>query len=572
MPIMERRWQLAEALPQEAREKFPEIPPLTLQLLWSRGVRTQGEIDEFLNPDWSAHVPDPYLFRHMRQAVELVYDAISAQQKIAVFGDYDADGVTSAIILVETLQRLGAEALVYLPHREREGYGLNVEAVRYLADQGARLLITCDCGVANIAQVAVAHELGLKVIVTDHHQPQAELPKADAILHPSLPGETYPCKSLSGGGVAFKFVQGLLRYEGCPLPPHEREAHEKWLLDLVAISTIADMVPLTGESRTLTKFGLAVLRKTRRLGLQELVRAAGLNPARLNSHSVGFQLAPRINAAGRLDHANAAYALLTASDLGTAQELARSLNLTNTERQKLTDEMYRTCLERLGELPQGRYLAWAFESGWQLGMVGLVAGKLVQRYGRPAIVMCEQGERVAGSGRSISTFDLLAALTSGADLLTAYGGHKQAAGFSLPKVNLEEFLKRMEGVAASGLAGTDLTPVLTVDADVSFGDLSIALADEMMVLEPWGFKNPKPVFVSRGLAVAGLNPVGTEGKHLRLALSQGGTTRRFIWFNPEPFAFSLPTGARVAVAFEIGTNDWNGRHELELKVLDVKLL
>ncbi|MBI5466197.1 MAG: DHH family phosphoesterase, partial [Candidatus Kerfeldbacteria bacterium] len=250
-----KRWQVAEPVSPEVLGSFPEIDPVLLQLLWNREVKTQTAIDEFLNPDWSQDVHDPYLFRHMRKAVERIYEAVGAGEPVAVYGDYDADGVCAAAIVVSTLKKLGAQTEVYLPHREREGYGLNKEAVKYLADKGARVLITCDCGVANVAQVAYANELGFDVIVTDHHQPQDTLPPAYAILHPSLEGETYPFRYLSGGGVAFKLVQGLLRYEGCQLPPLERESHEKWLLDLVAISTVADMVRLQGESRTLARYG-----------------------------------------------------------------------------------------------------------------------------------------------------------------------------------------------------------------------------------------------------------------------------------------------------------------------------
>jgi single-stranded-DNA-specific exonuclease len=550
---------------------FPEVDPVLLQLLWNRNLTTQEAIDEFVSPEWSTNVHDPYLFRHMRRAVERVYEAMGAKQKVAVFGDYDADGVSAAAILASALKRLGADLEVYLPHREREGYGLNNGAVDYLHSKGAKIIITCDCGIANAAQVAYANSLGVDVIVTDHHQRQAELPEAFAILHCGLEEETYPFKKLSGGGVAFKFVQGLLRYDGCPLSASERESFEKWLLDLVAISTVADMVPLTGENRTLTKYGLVVLRKTKRLGLRKLIEVAALKPENLDTYSISFQVAPRINAAGRLDHANAAYALLMSENEGEATELARALNLTNTERQKITDEMFQTAREQIGELKSKQYLVHAFDPSWSLGMVGLVAGKLVQEYGRPALVLCENGDHVAGSGRSgVGGFDLAAALTECKDHLTTWGGHKEAAGFSLPKSELEPFLKLFNKIANRELAGADLQPVLTVDLELPLTQVTWQLQAQVAELEPVGQQNPRAKFLTTGLSVAELQPVGREKQHLKLTLAQGAEQRKFILFRQGERGVELTLGAQVDVVYEVGVNEWNGNRELELKVVDIK--
>lgn len=564
-------WQVAEPVSPEVLGSFPEIDPVLLQLLWNRGLTTQAAIDEFLNPDWSQDVHDPYLFRDMQKSVERVYEAIGAKQKIAVFGDYDADGVSAAVILSDTLKKLGAEVEVYLPHREREGYGLNDGAVRYLAEKGTKLLITCDCGIANVAPVAAANAAGFDVIITDHHQQQEELPPAYAILHPGLAGETYPWQYLSGGGVAFKLVQGLLKYDGCHLSERERESWEKWLLDLVAISTVADMVKLQGESRTLTKYGLTVLRKTRRLGLQKLIEAAGLRFDSLDTYSIGFQIAPRINAAGRMDHANAAYALLVSHEAGEAGELARALNLTNTERQKLTDEMFLASKQQVGELAAGQYFVHSFDPSWQLGMVGLVAGKLVQEYGRPALVMCQQGDKVAGSGRSgVGGFDLAAALTECGELLTSYGGHKEAAGFSLPKDKLEDFLRAFGAIAARELSRADLVPRVTIDAVLPLSRVDWALQEHAAALEPTGQANPAARFVSLSLSVVDLVPVGAQGQHLKLVLEGDGVARKFILFRQGDTGTTLKVGDIVDVAYEVGVNEWNGNRELELKVVDIR--
>ncbi len=566
-----KRWQVAEPISQEVTGSFPEIDPVLLQLLWNRDVRTQEAIDEFLNPEWSKDVHDPYLFRHMKKAVERVYEAIGAGQAIGVFGDYDADGVSAAVILSDTLKKLGAKLEVYLPHREREGYGLNTEAIKYLHGKGATVLVTCDCGIANVSQVAYANSLGIDVIITDHHQRQAELPQAYAILHCGLDEETYPFKYLSGGGMAFKFVQGLLRYDGCHLPEPEREAHEKWLLDLVAISTVGDMMELVGENRTLVKYGLVVLRKTKRLGLRKLIEAAALKAENLDTYSIGFQIAPRINAAGRMDHANAAYALLMSENVGEAGELARALNLTNSARQKLTDEMFEASCEQIGELKPDQYLVHAFAPEWPLGMVGLVAGKLVQEYGRPALVLCENGGRVAGSGRSgVGGFDLAAALTECKELLTSWGGHKEAAGFSLPKENLESFLAQFERIAVRELAGVDLTPVMRIDLAVLLPQADWALVEQVAQLEPTGQLNPKARFVSYKLTVDELRPVGAQGQHLTLVLEGDGVARKFILFRQGDTGTLLKLGDKVDVVYEVGVNEWNGNRELELKVVDIK--
>lgn len=568
---MNKHWQVAEPVSQEVVGSFPELDPILLQLLWNRGLRTQVEIDEYLNPDWGQDVHDPYLFRDMRKAVERVYEAIGAKQKIGIFGDYDADGVSAAVILSDTLKKLGAEVQVYLPHREREGYGVNKEAVKYLVEKGVKLLITCDCGIANVEQIAYANELGCDVIITDHHQRQEKLPPAFAIIHGALAEETYPFKYLSGGGVAFKFVQGMLRYGGCPLNKHEAKAWEKWLLDLVAISTVADMMRLLGENRTLTMYGLTVLRKTRRLGLQKLIEVAGLQPDNLDTYSIGFQLAPRINSAGRMDHANAAYALLVSENATEAGELARALNLTNSERQKVTDDILQACRLQIGELKPKQYFVSAFEPSWQLGIVGLVAGKLVQDYNRPALVMCQTGDKVSGSGRSgVGDFNLADALKKCEQYLATWGGHKEAAGFSLPKEKLEEFLKAFGKVAASELKDHDFTPQVKVDAQLPLSAADWHLFEQVERLAPVGQLNPNPRFASYGLSVSGMTPVGSQGQHLKLILEGDGVERKFILFRQGETSTLFKIGESVDVVYEVGVNEWNGNRELELKVVDLK--
>ncbi|MFZ5390798.1 MAG: single-stranded-DNA-specific exonuclease RecJ, partial [Patescibacteria group bacterium] len=469
--MLDKKWIVAKSINQEITARFPEISGLLLQLLWNRGLTEQDKIDEYLNPDWFKDVPDPYLFNDMDKAVRRVYEAIGKKEVIAVYGDYDADGVCAAVILLDSLNKLGAKTEYYIPHREKEGYGLNKEAINYLKNKQAGLIITCDCGIANVAEVAYASSLGLEVIVTDHHQAQEKLPPALAILHGGLKQENYPFKKLSGGGTAFKFVQGLLRYDGCPLDNKTAEAWEKWLLDLVAISTIADMVPLVGENRTLVSYGLTVLKKTRRLGLQKLITEANINLLKFNAQTVSFQIAPRLNAAGRLDHANTALALLMSNNEQEAGELAKSISLTNSQRQKLTDEMFNEAKKQIGETSDD-YLIQVYKADWQLGMVGLVAGKLVQYYNRPALVLCDNNGKIAGSGRSgVGDFDLAKSFTNLKKYLLGYGGHKEAAGLSLLKSDLENFLKDLKQAAADHLKNQDLSPELNIDAELNFSQI-----------------------------------------------------------------------------------------------------
>jgi len=569
--VKDKLWQLAEPISADILGQFPELDPVLLQLLWNRGLKDQAAIDEFLNPDWLADVHDPFLFKDMKRAVERIYEAIGGNQTIGVFGDYDADGVTAAVIITSTLKKLGAKVEVYLPHREREGYGLNEEAIRYLKDRGVSLLITCDCGVANPSQVSLANSLGLTVIVTDHHQAQAELPAAFAILHPGLAGESYPFKFLSGGGVAFKLVQGLLRYEGCHLSQTEREIQEKWLLDLVAISTVADMVKLTGENRTLVKYGLTVLRKTRRLGLKKLIEVAGLNFDDLDTYAIGFQIAPRINAAGRMDHANAAYALLMSENSTEAEELARSINLTNSQRQAITDVMFKEACEQIGKINIKTFFIQAYKPEWSLGLVGLVAGKLVQQYNRPALVMCQVGDKIAGSGRAgVGGFDLANALTACSEYLVSFGGHKEAAGFSLSINQLENFLSKFAKLAKAHLSGQDLTAKLAVDAVFTLDKIDWHIAEQVELLEPFGQGNPGARFASYGVLIANTQPVGSAGQHLRLELSFESSHQRFIWFNSAESSKQFSIGDKVDVVYEVGVNEWNNTRQLELKVVDIK--
>ncbi|MFA4936763.1 MAG: single-stranded-DNA-specific exonuclease RecJ [Patescibacteria group bacterium] len=568
---MTKKWQLAEPISNQTRNQFPEIEPVLVQLLYNRDITSQKTIDEFLNPDWGEDVHDPYLFKNMQVAVERVYKAINNSEIIGIYADYDADGVTGGVILCTTLQKLGARVEVYIPHREQEGYGLNMAAINYLADKKVKLIVTCDCGVANVDEVQSVKKLGIDIIITDHHQAKSILPPADAIIHPNLEGENYPGKNLSGGAVAFKLVQGLLRNDLCDWTTKDKESWEKWLLDLVAISLVADMVPLIGEARTLTKYGLIVLQKNKRLGLSRLLQTASIKPENISTYTIGWQIAPRINAAGRMDHANAGFALLSTEDAQQADELARSLNLKNSERQKITDEMVKEAIEQIGELKKNDYAVVAYKPDWSLGIVGLVAGKLVQYYNRPAVVMCFNQQMISGSGRSLPAFDLIQALSINSKFLIKYGGHKQAAGFKLAKENFESFVKAFRKVAKKQLESVDLTPVLNIDCVLSLQQIDWKLYEQINKLEPTGQGNGRPIFMAKDLQITNIESMGSEAQHRRLFLTQNNDSKKFIAFNLSTSQPDLKINDIIDVAFEIGVNEWNGNRELQLKIIDIKV-
>lgn len=570
---MEKVWRVAELVPADVRSQFPELNPITLQLLWNRGLRDQTAIDEFLNPDWGGDIHDPFLFTQMRKAVDRILQAIAAKQKIIVHGDYDADGVCSSAVLHTTLQALGADVDVYLPHREREGYGLNLQTIDHLHDvHKANLIITCDCGTSNHTEVARAAELGMDVIITDHHHEPAKRPAAFALINPQLSDSGYPFPHLAGSGVAFKVAQALLRSTpGDTVGGQTKEGFEKWLLDYVAISTVTDFMPLIGENRTLVKYGLVVLRKSPRPGIRALAEAMSARQENFDTTTIGFQIGPRLNAAGRMDHASTAFRLLISTDAEEARAIAAALNQSNTDRQKLTETIVNQAKKSIGVVTPERKLLAAVGEGWPVGVVGLVAGKLTDVNHRPVLVMARQGEEVVGSGRSIPDYDITDALLRHKELLTRFGGHAGACGFTMPAENAPAFVQGMEADAAKRLTERDLQDVVQVDVDLALPDVTWSLLDTIELLEPYGEGNPKPTFSCRGMTVTELQPVGKDGKHLRIVVNHTvPEPRKFIAFGGgERYGKDLTIGDKIDAVFTVDRNEWNGTRELQLKVVDL---
>ncbi len=590
---MSKKWIISPAVPDEFLIAHPELPSIVARLLYNRNIKTQEQIDEFLNPDYLQDIHDPFLFNDMEKAVEIIFSHIKEQKNIVVHGDYDADGVCASATIVSCLQKIGAQNVsVFLPHRETDGYGLNMNTVKNLKEQKTDLIITCDCGVSNTPEVKLAKQLGMMVIITDHHSIPAEIPPADAIIHPKIPDEKYPDKGLCGGAVAFKLVQALLKKHqeknATLLDGQSHEAFEKWLLDLAAIASIGDMVPLIGESRTLTRYGLTVLNKTHNLGLKKLMFVAGIldendQPKRgtIGAHTVGFQIVPRLNAAGRMDHANSAYALLMAKDEHGAENLAWQLNQNNIDRQKLTENLVNQAIKQIKDTGQEKNPAlFAFAEDWPTGVLGLVSGRLKDMFYKPSLAMGKNSSgEIVGSGRSISEFNLIATMQERPEFFDKFGGHPQACGFTIKsKETLEEFKKFLNKKVLEGTKEIELVPQINIDSIVDLDEINWKMYDLLQKFEPFGMNNEEPIYAAYGLTIVNIDPVGQDGKHLRMNLKHNSQTiKKTIGFglgditrHPDDWKNSLHSGDKIDIAFCISVNEWNGNRELQMTIHDIK--
>ncbi|MBI2099471.1 single-stranded-DNA-specific exonuclease RecJ [Candidatus Uhrbacteria bacterium] len=572
---LDKKWLLAEKAPEDFRERFAELPEIVAQLLWNRGLHTQEEVDEFLNPDYGADLHDPFLFRDMEAAVARIYKAIERGEQITIHGDYDSDGVCGSVILATTLEALGGKVDVFLPHRETDGYGLNPRTVTHLAQEGTNLIITCDNGISNKKEIEQAKELGIDTIVTDHHTVPTELPSAVAIIHPLVPGENYPCKNLAGGGVAFKLAQALIKKAyslQLTAYSHLEPGFEKWLLDMAAISSVADMVPLVGETRTMVRYGIIVLRHARRLGIRKLIEAAAMEKEKIDTTAIGFYLAPRINAAGRMNHANAAYKLLMSKNEEEAGRLALELNQQNKDRQKLSEQILKEARAQIIDQEQVDEPAlFAIGNNWPVGIVGLIAGKLADEFYRPAVVITLSSGEPTASVRSIPELNMMEAMQAVSKYFKKFGGHPMAGGFSLNSLDdMAEFKKEMRAFVGEKLKGVELSPKLKIDAEVELEDIHWELYDILEKFSPFGMSNPEPRYLAKGVKVVGTSPVGADGKHMRLMVAhKTNVIRKAIGFCFGEWCQKLKMGDIIDMVFEVGVNEWNGNRELQLKIVDL---
>lgn len=568
--MTERPWILADQPPTTIPSQFPELPELIVRLLWQRGWREVEAIKNFLRPDYDHDLQDPFAFTQMRTAVDLILAAIGDQRQMTIYGDYDVDGVTATATMVETLTALGGQVNWYLPERLAEGYGLNVAAIEELAKQGTKLLITVDCGTTSVEEIDRAHELGLKVIVLDHHHQPANIPAAEAIINPVFEREARSYQHYSSAGVAFTAARALMQATnyGATLGRRLAAGWEKWLLDLTAMSTVADMMPMTGTNRLLVKYGLQVLRKTRRPGLRALFDVMGSDLAKADETSISFQIAPRLNAAGRLHHASIALEILLTKDVAESRRLAERLQAVNGERQRLTEMAVSEALEQLEH--QGEQSAYtAFAPHWSPGIIGLIAGRLVERVWRPVLVMTQNGDEIIGSGRSTPGFDIMSALDAGASHFRRFGGHPGACGFTL--VSLEArptFQNWWQDYARTTVPpGRALKPVM-VDLPATLNELDAETIDCIDLCAPYGQTNARPVFMISDLTITSAAPVGATGQHVRIVAQQGEETAKFIGFRFGERLSELQPGLMVDVAVEASWNSWNGRKERQLKIID----
>jgi single-stranded-DNA-specific exonuclease len=562
-----QRWQLAPPAPDNHLATFAHMPRPVAQILFNRGLGDLEKADEFL--DGHYRDDNPFRIKGVNDAVTLIRRTIRSADPIAVYGDFDADGVTATALLVETLQSLGADARPYIPHRVDEGYGLRVEALDELADQGVRLVITVDCGIRALDEVAHGVARGLDVIVTDHHSVGEDPPPASAIISPKQPGCKYRFKELAGVGIAYKLAQALLRsHRQVPVVSEATGLDEEDLLDLVALGTVADLAPLLGENRTLVKRGLIKLNEGQRPGIVSLIQRSGLRLGQVDASAIGFGLGPRINAAGRMADAQPAYQLLTTHYPGEADKLADELNELNRQRQQITAETQDRARQQA--LSEGDKVALLFAASPDFleGVVGLAAGRLCEEFYRPAIVAAIGPSTSRGSARSISEFHITDALDECKDLLVRHGGHAAAAGFTVSNENLPQLAQQLKHLAAQALADKALQPTLLVDAQIGLGELNRALYDWLIKLAPFGYANPAPVFMTRRLRVVDGRAVGANRSHLKLHLSDGRTRWDAIAFRQAHWLQRLP--GHIDVAYHLELNRWNGHERLQLNVRDLR--
>lgn len=572
--MLKRRWLVAPPAPSPFLARFPNYSSLIAQIFYNRGITSAQAAERFINSanhaDTSALGDDPFTMRGMNQAVERLRRAIRNGELIAVYGDFDADGVCATALLTQALKQLGAKAIPYIPHRIHEGYGLNPDALRDLRDKGVRIVVTVDCGIRSLSEVDAGNELGLEMIVTDHHSVGSELPRALAVINPKQPDDPYPFQEFAGVGLAFKLAQALAIAQHKDPLPNVGEADLEPLLDLVALGTVADLVPLVGENRTLVQRGIACLNKTERPGLQALLQQTNKR-RQVDAGTIGFYLGPRLNAAGRIEHARTAYKLLSTQYPGEAEELASKLEATNRERQKLTDDLVTKAREMVAAQPPGEYILIAGSADFPEGIIGLIASKLQEEAYRPAIAMTYQPEgQMRGSARSIPEFNIVAALDECTDLLVRHGGHAAAAGFTVKNDNMQALHARLRAIAVRELGQLELMPTISIDAEASLSEMSWGLLEELERLAPFGYGNREPIFLSRNVLIRSARIVGAE--HLSLVVSDGLVVWDAIAFRQKDVFPRLGTLPRSAdIVYNLSSKVWNGDPRLQLDIKDIQL-
>lgn len=566
---MRKKWKVLEPIPSQNVEDNPSLNKTLLQLLFNRGIVDNKEIEKFLYPDYERDIFDPFLFKQMKEAVDLVIKHIKNQSKIVIYGDYDADGISSAAILFEILKTFLADVEVYIPDRITEGYGLGDESIMKLEKKNVKLIITVDCGIINKNEVELAKQQGMEIIITDHHAPPEnsdDLPDC-ILLNPLVEGETYPFKKLAGVGVAFKLAKAIISKS--KLTDNEKKILEYKLLDLLAIGTVADCVSLLGENRVLVSKGLEVLNNTRRVGLKELIKIAQINgDKKLETWNIGFQLAPRINATGRLSSGVVSFNLLVSKEEKESIILSQELNDKNSERQIITEQAFIQAEKQISGQDDIIVLVGSHgsENQWQEGVVGLVAGKMCEKYHKPVLVITETEEKYKGSGRSVEGFNLISAIRECHEFLDTFGGHASACGFSLKKENLENFIKKIKEVSEKKLKKLNLFPQINIEAELSLDDINNRLLKEINLLAPFGQDNPKPIFLTKNVQIKDIMTMGAEGQHIKFRINGHWA----IAFNKAEIWQNFKIGDFIDLVYNLEINSFNGQESIQLKIIDIK--
>lgn len=513
---------------------------------------------------------DPFLLRDMDKAVERIITAINKDENVVIFGDYDVDGITSTAVVYKILQKLKVKVDYYIPHRINEGYGMNKKAIDFLANKKTNLIITVDNGISNKEEVIYAKKKGIDIIITDHHELPKILPNAVAVINPKRKDQKYPFKDLAGVGVAYKLVLALIQEINRRKEKEViSEGHLKWYLDLVALGTISDIVPLNDENRIISHFGLVVLSKTRNLGLKILEKVAGIDLKNSDPFMVGFQIAPRLNAAGRMEHAATALELLISNDEGEAGVLAMKLDKLNRERQDVVSANIEVLKKDFTKKEIENIILLKNEK-WTSGIIGLIAGRVSEMYSRPVFCMAVEKETIKGSVRSSVAFNVIETLNIFEKIFINYGGHKGAGGFSLKVGDYDVFQAQVSQYAKNKIKEDDLTQQLKIEKEIIFSEITQSVFEEIKKFEPFGNANEEPLFLTKKVLVKEAKKVGKENTHTKLKLTQGDITFSAILFNHGEMGDQLYYGKDLDIVYKIVENEWNGRKSLELKIEDLK--
>jgi len=574
MNLFKKRWNFIEPN-LELQESFSKglgISAVTAQLLINRGINSLDNADNFINSSLKSF-HDPYRMKDMDKAVQRIIQAVKAKEKIFIYGDYDVDGITATSLLILFFREMNVDASYYIPKRAGEGYGLNLNAITKIKEQGGKLIITVDCGITAVKEAKALREMGIDLIITDHHQLSDNLPEAIAILHPGQGDCKYPFKSLAGVGIVFKLIKSLRRVFKEMGMPQEKLPNLKKHLDLVSLGTIADIAPLLGENHIIAKYGLKEISRTDKAGLKALKTIAGIREREVTVTDVGFLIGPRINAAGRLGDADEAVRLLTTSDEAEALEIARYLDSENKKRQLIQDDILKEVRAMINEqCSREKDSAIVLSSSnWHQGVIGIVASKLVEEYYKPTILISIDGEYGKGSARGIPSFHLYESLRKCGDLLVDFGGHKYAAGLTIKSDMIDKFKEYFQKVTSETLKIEECIPQIDIDMSIELSDMDYSLAEEINKIGPFGPSNPPPLFCSRNIEIVG-EPiiVGKNNCHIRMDVDDGSETMEVIGFNFSCLMNKLNNDSKYDIVYTPLINNWRGNKKVQLKLMDIR--